>query len=520
MQSDSYFWGDDSSRVWRLLVIFGMATIPAFFSGCGCPGDQSPAIRSIAKPHAGVTLRIHCADERMAQALKGPIQGWAGRSGATVELQDVAAGDATSVQAAVIPAAALGEWVTRGDAAIPPAGIRGEDSAIHWTRILSSYRDRIASWGSELRAIPLAGEGYVLVYRADRLQDPAQVAAYREKFARPLTVPRTWEDIAELAAFFARDGQPSLPPVPGDPDRLLREFHFLAACYDRPALTETAIRTRMGGQFEKSDGLSALRFHFDPISGAPRLTNPAFVAAASWLHSVHPYRMAPNAGVDPVAALDTGTAVVALLTLRDLGRLPREDDAVSPRFGIAPLPGTASYFEPETGARTESPDRTQGGNFVPYYGDGAWLGVIHPKVTEPENAAVLELFAELAGPARSLDLLSDPNVGFGPFRAEHLEQQREGVWLRYGFEPERTRQLIDTQRQFMALTLANPVFQYRGPDEGAFYADLARHVRSAATGQVEPAQAMQAAQRDTLTRDATVPPDQLSLWRRKSAGLD
>src|SRR5262245_2779405 len=159
--------------------------------------------------------------------------------------------------------------------------------------------------------------------------------------------------------------------------------------------------------------------------------------------------MAPGT-IDPAEALDQGTAVVALLTLAELGRLPREGDTLADRFGLAPLPGTRSWFDPETRTARSPPDQVRGVNYVPYYGSGGWVGIVREKCEAPD--AAFDLLAELAGPARSSERLSDPGFGFGPFRSEHLEPQREGVWQRYGLDPDRSKQLAAALRQYTAQT--------------------------------------------------------------------
>jgi hypothetical protein len=116
--------------------------------------------------------------------------------------------------------------------------------------------------------------------------------------------------------------------------------------------------------------------------------------------------------------------------------------------------------------------------------------------------------------------MSDPGLGLGPYRAEQLEQQREGVWQRYGLDPIRSRKLVDVLRQYTALTLANPTYAYRGPDQRALADALANEVRRAATGAVAPADAMKAAQEAWLKLDASHPPAEIAAWRRKSAGLE
>lgn len=482
----------------------------------GCPGKPGAATGPVAirQPYAGIALRVVCPDPAVATALGLQATGWAGRSGAAVTVVGGRPAGDPAADVVVIPPGELGAWAARDDARPVPPELRAEENPLRWPRILTAYRERLAAWGREPRAVPLAGDGYVLAYRADRFA--AHQVGFRQKTGRPLEPPTTWEGLAEVAEYVAAaDGKPSLPPLPADPAGLLREFDFVAACYDRPALTETALREREGGALGEIS-LGALSFYYDATTGRPRLTAPGFAEAAKWLHRVNGLRM--TGAADPVAALDRGTAVIAILTLAELGRLPKDGDTLSARFGIAPLPGTRSYLDPKTGAAQPPPDRVKGVNFVPYFGSGGWLGVVRQKCGAPE--AAFELLADLAGPTRSLDLLSDPALGFGPFRAEQLEEQREAVWQRYGLDPAGTGKLVGALRQYTALTLANPAFAYRGPDQADVAAILDREVRRAATGQAAPADALKAAQEAWLKLDAARPPAEVAGWRRKAAGLE
>jgi ABC-type glycerol-3-phosphate transport system substrate-binding protein len=217
-----------------------------------------------------------------------------------------------------------------------------------------------------------------------------------------------------------------------------------------------------------------------------------------------------------VAAVANGTAVFAVLTLAEVGRLPRDGDVVSPRFGVAPPPGTRRCFDPATGAERPPPDRSTGVNFVPYAGAGGWVGVVGEKAAHP--AAAFDLLADLASPARSFELLNDPALGFGPYRTEHLDPAREAVWGRYGFDAERTKRLADALRRFAAVAVVNPAFAPRGPDQAELTAVLAKHVRRAAAGEAAPADAMKQANDEWAAWDAAHPP--AAEWRRKSAGLN
>jgi multiple sugar transport system substrate-binding protein len=56
----------------------------------------------------------------------------------------------------------------------------------------------------QLWMIPRHADISALYYRTDLFDDPAEQAAFRQKFGRELAVPKTWNEFAEVATFFSR----------------------------------------------------------------------------------------------------------------------------------------------------------------------------------------------------------------------------------------------------------------------------------------------------------------------------
>ena len=259
----------------RVGVLLLVATTLA--PGCA-PETPAPADGPAPKPLAGAALRVSCPDARLAAHLRPMTRSWAARTGATVELVEVpmSPGDATDV--AVLPAADLGGWADRGDLAPVPSALKQAGHPFQWNGLLAVYRSEpYAGWGAQLYGLPLAADGFVLVYRSDRFSDKAAGDEFRAKHGRPLAPPATWEDLADAAAFFAaRDKAPALPPLPTDPARLADLFFRVAAGFDRAA-------EREGGNAADAPKGDALAFAFRTEDGKPRLTEPGFAAAGKWL---------------------------------------------------------------------------------------------------------------------------------------------------------------------------------------------------------------------------------------------
>nr|WP_168219342.1 extracellular solute-binding protein [Limnoglobus roseus] len=442
---------------------------------------------------------------------------WAKKTGATVSFAPPGTPNADIV---VIRPTELGAWVAKNDTRKLPDELRDANNPLQWSRYLIVETERLASWAGEAQSIPLAGEAYLIAYRADRLADPKAGQDYSAKFGRPLAPPATWEEFADIAEFFADRGQPSLPSLAEDPERVLREFHFVAACYDRQAIAGTTFTAQMKDGASRDTPISKmLAFHHDIETGQSRLLKPAFVETAKWLPRVARCRMkADGAGkADPIAALVSGPAVMAVVSLRELGRLPKDGGAAPPTIGVAALPGTKVSFDGKDGQPRSAGDNGKGANFIPYFGAEGWLGIVRNSCPDP--AAAFDLLSELSRLERSAELLSDPTLGFGPFRAEHLDQAHESIWQRYGFDEKRSRQLADAVRRSVDVGLANPVIAARGPDQADQMAILARELAPVAAGTRSPEEALAAADAAWRKADSTRPPEALKAERRQSAGL-
>jgi ABC-type glycerol-3-phosphate transport system substrate-binding protein len=137
----------------------------------------------------------------------------------------------------------------------------------------------------------------------------------------------------------------------------------------------------------------------------------------------------------------------------------------------------------------------------------------------PQPDAAWDLLAELAGPAASTSLLTDPTAGVGPFRTEPLDEGRDELWISYRFDPDRTKRFGRAVRQYVSLTTVNPALPLRTPDQAELMAALEAEVRKAATGQATPEEAMKRAQAAWEKLDAGRKPDELAAWRRNAVGI-
>ncbi len=461
----------------------------------GCDGPPLPG-KPPATPNAGVVLTLACPDPALAPLLGRAAASWAAPTGATVRVAagPMAPGDDADV--GVLRPAELGAWADRGELLPVPAAVRAAGHPYQWGGVGAAYRERLAAWGGQAVGLPLGGDGHVVVYRSDRLADPRVAETFRRKFGRPPAPPATWEDFAELAeALAAADGKPSLPPLPADPARLADDFFRVAAGLDR------------GGP-RRPEG-SELGFTHR-LDGAPRLEAKGFVAAAGWLARVD--RCRANGPPDAAAALADGRASLAVLSLAELARLPRENGAVAARFGLAPLPGVRAALDPVTGLPAGPPGPP---TYVPYL-SGGWVGVVRTRCPHPDQA--FDLLAHLGGPAGGLDLIGATTPGVGPFRPAQIDTTV--AWLGYGFDPKRTGDLRAALRHDLDANADRTAVVPRGPDQAALTAALAAELKAVAEGKVGAEEAMGRAAGAWRALDKGHPADVLVRWRRKAAGLN
>lgn len=487
------------------------ALVGTAIGGCGpAPG---PTGRS-DQPFAGVTLTVSCPDPAFRAALTPLARSWAARTGAAVEMVPTPPVPDSPADIAVIGFANLGALADRGDLVPVPTEIKNANHPYQWLSVLPAYRsERFTGWGGQTLGLPLAGDGAVLVYRADRLSDIGAILAFETLTGKNLVPPATWEDLAELAGFFTwLDGRPALPALPDDPAQLSELFFRIAACYDRPALGEAQ---------QVTDQAESLSFQFHAESGRGRLDAPGFRLAADQLA-----RLRTGAGwvkdlwaggrpADPVAALlpDDG-AVLAVLSIGQLGRLRDATGVMPTRFGVAPLPGVRVRFDRMTG----TPQPGIGGvNYIPYFAGGK-VGAVRTRCVHPE--AAFDLLTDLGGPGRSLDLVGNPAAGAGPYRDSHLDPKEAIIWLGYGFGPDATTHLREAVRRFVSKEVRNSVYGLRTPDQELLNRLLATELKQLVTRPESAEAALRRVADAWKNANPGLPPEKLTGWRRHAVGLN
>jgi multiple sugar transport system substrate-binding protein len=468
--------------------------------GAGCGADQSIPTNSKGAIFQDVALTVRCGDPAFVAALTPAAQSWATRTGARVEMQatSMTPGDEADIGILSIPE--FGAWANRGELAPVPIGLRRADHPFQWTGVLSIYREQLSEWGGQAQAVPLAGDGFVVLYRTDRLAEPKFVDAFVKAHGRKPAAPATWEDFVDLAVQLAAvDGRPSLAPMSGA--ELADLFFRIAACYDRPAAA--------GQQSARQGSLSLLH---DVSTAKPRFDAPAFAASAELLARLAAGKcfippVPEGRPSDPIAALGDG-ASLAMVSLAEVSKLPREEGVVSARYGIASLPGTKRYHNGSTFTAAASP------NYIPYHAGGR-IGVVRSRCARMD--AAFDLLAEVGGPARSLEIISTPGLGAGPFRLSHLERDRLHIWYGYGLDASRTRLLQQAMQAYVRQEVKSPALGLRGPDQAQLSAAAARELGAIMSG-TAPTDALKRLTDAWNAIDAQTPLETRLQWRKLAAG--
>ncbi|MEQ9751291.1 MAG: extracellular solute-binding protein, partial [Marinovum algicola] len=71
-----------------------------------------------------------------------------------------------------------------------------------WEDIHPVYRERLMSWGGEVKSATMDGDMHMLNYRADLFEDEANKAAFKEQYGYDLAAPVTWDQYYDIAEFF------------------------------------------------------------------------------------------------------------------------------------------------------------------------------------------------------------------------------------------------------------------------------------------------------------------------------
>ncbi|WP_158228295.1 extracellular solute-binding protein [Pseudonocardia sp. MH-G8] len=137
----------------------------------------------------------------------------------------------------------------------------------------------VRSQGFEVYGMPLQANAMVMAYRKDLFANPAEREAFRTRYGRPLTVPATWDEFAQVAEFFTRPEQRlyGTTMMAGVGDWATDDFKSLLAGFGGNG---RMINDDLSLDFTGRAGEKALTWYHDLISGKKSV--PPGTTAASW----------------------------------------------------------------------------------------------------------------------------------------------------------------------------------------------------------------------------------------------
>ncbi len=118
----------------------------------------------------------------------------------------------------------------------------------------------ITKAGFDIYGLPIQSNVAVMAYRSDLFNDPVQQANFKAKYGRDLTVPKTWDEYAQVAAFFTQPGKKlyGTTVMAGVGDWATDDFKTLLASYGGDG---TLVDKNMKPAFDSPAGLKALTYY-------------------------------------------------------------------------------------------------------------------------------------------------------------------------------------------------------------------------------------------------------------------
>lgn len=118
----------------------------------------------------------------------------------------------------------------------------------------------IKNAGFDVYGMPIQSNAAVMAYRADLFNDPGQKAAFKAKYGRDLTVPKTWDDYAQVAEFFTQPDKKlyGTTVMAGVGDWATDDFKTLLASYGGDG---TLVDSNGQPTFNSPEGVQALSYY-------------------------------------------------------------------------------------------------------------------------------------------------------------------------------------------------------------------------------------------------------------------
>jgi multiple sugar transport system substrate-binding protein len=299
-------------------------------------------------------------------------------------------------------------WIADAEPYLAPIPEEMLQSA-QYRDVLPHYQS-IATWMGVPVQVPIDGDRHYLQYRRDLLEDPGARAEFKRKTGRGLEVPRTWQELNEVARFFQGRRTPDGSVVAGIAevtvsDALLgNQFIKRAAPY--------AKHPQVGGGF-----------YFDLETMEPLVNTPGFVRALEDFvaaRDLHPPGGRTFDFPAVIRSFGRGEAVFSDSWDDPFVQAMEPGSRLRNRVGAALSPGSREVWNRRTGRWDWFPEV----NRVPYIVYG-WTSAVARSSRHQE--AAFDFLGFYANPENHASDLLVGRFGMNPFRRADLDK---GFWMR------------------------------------------------------------------------------------------
>lgn len=335
-----------------------------------------------------------------------------------------------------------------------------------WEDIAPVYRDRLMVWDGKTLSQTIDGDLHTLSYRTDLFNDPAEQAAFSERYGYDLAPPETWEQYYDIAEFFTRPDQ---------------------------GLWGTAEAFRRGGQQFWFFFTHAASYTNHPDNPGSMFFNPetmdAQVNNPGWLRALEDYIRSTTFGPPGALNYDSGAIRTAFaggqvamnFDWGDTGVIgaDTEQSTIAGSVGSALTPGSQDIWN----YKTQQWDHFDEVIHSPFMAFGGWQAAV-PAVS-PNQEAAWNFVEFLSNPENSGIATVTGGSGVNPYRFSHFENTER--WLTKMTEPEASEYLA-VQRA--SLEAPNVALDMRLPGYFNYTEVLEIELSRALAGEVTPQQAL------------------------------
>ena len=335
-----------------------------------------------------------------------------------------------------------------------------------WEDIHPVYRERLMSWGGEVKSATMDGDMHMLNYRADLFEDEANKAAFKEQYGYDLAAPVTWDQYYDIAEFFTASDAVDFGTAEAYRRGGQQFWYFFshAASYTNNPNTPGAM-------------------FFDPETMDAQINNPG------WLKALEDYKRglefnppgALNNGSGDVRPLYSGGTVAMNIDWADSGVLGATEGAIAGNVRTAVLPGATEIWNSET----ESWDSFDSPVASPFLAFGGWQLAVPGDSRNSE--AAWSYVAEVTSPEVSGQAIVTANTGVNPYRLSHYENLDNWSAI---FTPAEAKSYLTAQRA--SLDAENVALDLRLPGFFSYTEVLEIELSKAIAGQVAPQEALDA----------------------------